>query len=155
MTAPPRDGSGRMSRRDQATVSAAALTGGPAAGAAVAGTVVTLADLGLQVLHGHLGLAAVGGSLSLGVSVFLVVLAAAAVIRARTGRATRWAAQNPWGFAVLPGAAAAVVVFLLTMLVGGGVFSGVWAAAWHGAAVYGLTGVVGSVAARRHRRGRS
>src|ERR1700744_4127668 len=101
MTAPPRNGSGRMSRRDQATVSAAALTGGPAAGAAVAGAVVTLGDLGLQVLHGHLGLAAVGGSLSLGVSVFLVVLAAAAIMRARAGRAARWAAQNPWGFALL------------------------------------------------------
>jgi len=151
MTAPPRNDSGRMSRRDQATVSAAALSGGPAAGAAIAGTVVTLGDLGLQVLHGHLGLAAVGGSVSLGVSVFLVVLAAAAVMRARTGRAARWAAQHPWGFALLPGVSAAVVVFLLTMLIGGGMVSGVWAAAWHGAAVYGLTGAVGSVAGRRKR----
>jgi hypothetical protein len=141
-----------MSRRDQATVSAAALTGGAAAGAAIAGTVVTLGDLGLQILHGHLGLAAVGGSLSLGVSVLLVVLAAAAVMRARAGRAARWAAQNPWAFALLPGVSAAVVVFLLTVLIGGGVLSGVWAAAWHGAAVYGLTGVVGSVAGRRRRR---
>jgi hypothetical protein len=152
MTAPPRDDSGRMSRRDQATVSAAALTGGSAAGAAAAGAVVTLGDLGLQVLHGHLGLAAVGGSLSLGVSVFLVVLAAAAVMRARAGRAARWAQQNPWGFALLPGVSAAVLVFLLTVLIGGGVFSGVWAAAWHGAAVYGLAGAVGSVAGRRRRR---
>ena len=151
MTAPPRNASGRMSRHDRATVSAAALTGGSAAGAAIAGAVVTLGDLGLQVLHGHLGLAAVGGSLSLGVSVFLVVLAAAAVMRARAGRAARWAAQNPWGFALLPGISAAVVVFLLTMLIGGGVVSGVWAAAWHGAAVYGLTGAVGSVAGRRRR----
>jgi hypothetical protein len=152
MTAPPRNDSGRMSRRDQSTVSAAALASGPAAGAAVAGAVVTLGDLGLQVLHGHIGLAAVGGSLSLGVSVFLVVLAAVAVTRARAGRATRWAAENPWGFAVLPGAAAAIVVFLLTMLIGGGVVSGVWAAGWHGAAVYGLTGAAGAVAGRRRRR---
>ena len=152
MTAPPRNDSGPMSRRDRTTVSAGALTGGPTAGAAVAGAVVTLGDLGLQVLHGHLGLAAIGGSLSLGVSVFLVVLAAAAVMRARTGRASRWAAQNPWAFAVLPGAAAAIVVFLLTVLIGGGIVSGVWAAAWHGAAVYGLTGAAGAVAGRRRRR---
>jgi hypothetical protein len=140
-----------MSRRDQTTVSAAALSAGSATGAAVAGAVVTLGDLGLQVLHGHIGLAALGGSLSLGVSVFLVVLAAAAIMRARSARAARWAAENPWGFAALPGVSAAIVVFLLTMVLGGGVLSGVWAAAWHGAVVYGLTGVVGSVAGRRRR----
>jgi hypothetical protein len=151
MTAPP-NGSDRMSRRDETAVSAGALAGTPAAGAAAAGVVVTLADLGLQVLHGHIGLAAVGGSLSLGVSVFLVVLAAAAVARARKNRAARWAAANPWRFAALPAVSAAVVVFLLTVLLGGGALSGVWAAAWHGAAVYGLTGAVGWVAAGRRQR---
>lgn len=143
-----------MSRKDEATVSAAALTGGSAAGAAVAGTAFALGDLGLQVLHGHLGLAAIGGSVSLGVSVFLVVLAGAAIMRARAGRAARWAAENPWRFAAVPGIAAAVLVFLLTTLIGGGVLSGVWAAAWHGAAVYGLTGAVGSVAGRGRKRRR-
>ena len=148
MTAPPRNTPGPMSRREEMTVSAAALSGASAAGALAAGTVVTLGDLGLQVLHGHIGLGAVGGSLTLGVSVFFVVLAGAALMRARAGRAARWAAENPWRFAFLPGVSVAVVAFLLTMLLGGGVLSGVWAAAWHGAAVYGVTGVVGAVAGR-------
>jgi hypothetical protein len=152
MTAPPRNGSGRLSRGDEATVSAAAMTGAPAAGALVTGAAFTLGDLGLQLLHGHLGLAAVGGSVSLGVSVFFVVLAGAALMRARAGRAAQWAAANPWRFALLPGVSVAVLVFLLTTLIGGGVLGGVWAAAWHGAAVYGLTGATAMATGRRRRR---
>jgi hypothetical protein len=152
MTAPPRNGSGPLSRGDEATVSAAAMTGGPVAGALATGTVFALGDLGLQLLHGHLGLAAVGGSVSLGVSVFFVVLAGAALMRARAGRAARWAADNPWRFALLPGVSVAVLVFLLTTLIGGGVLGGVWAAAWHGGAVYGLTGATAMAAGRRRKR---
>ena len=133
-------------------MSAAAMSGGSAAGALVTGAVFTLGDLGLQLLHGHLGLAAVGGSVSLGVSVFFVVLAGAALMRARAGRAARWAADNPWRFALLPGVSVAVLVFLLTMLIGGGVLGGVWAAAWHGGAVYGLTGATAMAAGRRRKR---
>jgi hypothetical protein len=152
MTAPPTNSSGRMSRRDEASVSAAALTGGSAVGALATGAVFTLADLGLQVLHGHLGLGAIGGSVSLGVSVFFVVLAGAALMRARAGRAVQWALANPWRFALVPGVSVAVLVFLLTTLIGGGVLGGVWAAAWHGAAVYGLTGVTGMAAGGRRKR---
>jgi hypothetical protein len=141
-----------MSRREEATVSAAAMSGASAGGALAAGAVFTLGDLGLQVLHGHIGLGAVGGSLSLGVSVFFLVLAGAALVRARSGRAARWAAANPWRFALLPGVAAAAIVFVLTTLLGGGLLGGVWAGAWHGAAVYGITGVVGAVAGRRERK---
>jgi len=137
-----------MSRREEMTVSASVLSGTSAASALAAGAVVTLGDLGLQVLHGHIGLGAVGGSLTLGVSVFFVVLAGAALMRARAGRAARWAAENPWRFAFLPGMSVAVIAFLLTMLLGGGALSGVWAAAWHGALVYGVTGAVGAVAGR-------
>lgn len=152
MTAPPRNGSSPMSRRDEATVSAAALSGGSTVGALATGAVFTLGDLGLQVLHGHIGLGAIGGSVSLGVSVFFVVLAGAALMRARSGRAARWALANPWRFALLPGVSVAVLVFLLTTLIGGGVLGGVWAAAWHGAAVYGLTGVTGMAAGGRRKR---
>ena len=133
-------------------MSAAAMSGGPAAGALATGAVFALGDLGLQLLHGHLGLAAVGGSVSLGISVFFVVLAGAALMRARAGRAAQWAAANPWRFALLPGVSVAVLVFLLTTLIGGGVLGGVWAAAWHGAAVYGLTGATAMAAGRRKRR---
>jgi hypothetical protein len=152
MTAPVHNDSGRMSRRDEAAASAGVLGGGPVAGSLATGAVFTLGDLGLQVIHGHIGLAAIGGSLSLGVSVFLVVLAAAAVMRSRADRVTRWAAANPWRFAALPGVSAAVLVFLLTTLIGGGFLGGVWAGGWHGAVVYGLTGAAASVAGSRKRR---
>ncbi|HEX4833366.1 MAG TPA: hypothetical protein VH478_19985 [Trebonia sp.] len=142
----------QMSPRDEATVSAGVLSSGSTAGALATGAVFAAGDLGLQVLHGHVGLGAIGGAGSLGVSVFFVVLAASALLRARGNRAARWAANHPWRFAALPGVSAAVLVLVLSVLVGGGVFGGLWAAAWHGALVYGLAGAVGSVAGSRRRR---
>jgi hypothetical protein len=49
--------------------------------------------------------------------------------------------------------ACAVVVFALSMVVDGSVFGSGFTALWHGAAAYGLTGLVGSVG--RPRRARS
>ena len=43
----------------------------------------------------------------------------------RAGRAMRWARENPWRFALLPGIAAAIVVFVLSVVVGSsGMFGG-------------------------------
>lgn len=145
---------GQMTRSEEMTVSAAALTGASAATGLAVGAVATLGDLGLQLLHGHVSLGALGGSLSLGVSVFFVVVAAAALIRARSGRAARWAAAHPWRFALVPGLSVAVLAVLLTIVTGGGALGAIWAAAWHGAVVYGLTGAVGTVAGGRGRKGR-
>lgn len=150
MTAP--QDTGKLSRREEMTVSAAVMTGASAATGLAAGAVATVADLGLQLLHGHIGLTAVGGSLTLGVSVFFVVLAGAALVRARAGRAARWVAAHPWRFAVVPGLSVAVLALLLTIVTGGGALGAIWAAAWHGAAVYGLTGAVGTVAGRGKKR---
>jgi hypothetical protein len=46
---------------------------------------------------------------------------------------------------VAPGAAAAILVFVLTMLDGSGIVGSAFTAIWHGAAAFALTGVVGSV----------
>ncbi len=51
----------------------------------------------------------------------------------------------------MPGAACAVVVFLLTVLHGSGVGGAVFTALWHGAVAYGLTGAVGAVVRPRGR----
>lgn len=141
-----------LSRREEVAVSGDAMSGAPWGAAGVTGGVVALGDLGLHLLGGGLGLHALSGSLSLGVVAFLVVAAAGAALGSRTGRAVRWVRQHPWRFAVVPGVACAAIVFVLSVVLGGGVFSGVFSAFWHGAATYGLTGLAGTVGGARHRR---
>ena len=151
MSAPPRNNEEGLSRREEMSVSSAAMSGAPLGAAAVTGGVVALGDLGLHVIGGHISEAALGGSLSLGVAVFFLVAAIGALMRARPGRAARWARSNPWRFAVLPGAAVAAISLVLAVVLGGGVVGGIWSGLWHGAAVFGLTGVAGAVSrGRRH-----
>jgi hypothetical protein len=62
----------------------------------------------------------------------------------------RWARQNPWRFAILPGIACAVVVFVLSVMLGSsGLVGGAFTALWHGAATYGLTGVAAAAGRSR------
>jgi hypothetical protein len=118
--------------------------------AGAAGAVVTGADLVLHLTGGHLGLTS---SLSAGAVAFFAVAGGGAVLRSSSGRAMRWARTNPWRFAVLPGAAAAIVVFVLSVVIGSsGLIGGSFTSLWHGAIAYGLTGVAGSVAGGRKRR---
>jgi hypothetical protein len=85
---------------------------------------------------------------------FWAVAGAGALVRSRHSRALRWARSRPWRFAVLPGAAAAIVIFVLAVLDGSGVLGGAFTAVWHGAIAYALTGAVGSVV-RPRRQSRS
>src|SRR5579863_697008 len=130
-----------LSRREEMSISGAALSGAPWKTAVVTGGVVAAGDLGLHVIRGGLGLHAVSGSLAMGAVAFFVVAAAGALWRARPTRAIRWARNNPWRFAVLPAVACAAVALVLTVLTGGGVIDGALSGLWHGGLVYGLTGV--------------
>lgn len=141
-----------LTRREEVAVSGAVMSSAPWTAAGATGTVVAVGDLGLHLIGGHIGLSALSGSLSLGVVTFLVVAAAGAMLSSRGGRALRWVRANPWRFALVPGVAAAAIVFVLSVVLGGGIFSGVFSALWHGAATYGLTGAVGTVAGSRRRR---
>jgi hypothetical protein len=127
------------------------MSSAPLGAAAVAGGAVAVADLALHGF-GALHIAAVSGSVSAGAAVFLVVAAAGAMYRARSGRAARWARTNPWRFAVLPAVLAAAIALVLTVVTGGGVAHGVFSGAWHGAAVFGLTGAIGAVGRSRRSR---
>lgn len=138
-----------LSRREEMSISSAAMSGAPWGSAAVTGGVVAAADLGLHVISGHITMAALSGSLSAGAAVFFVVAAAGALWRAQGGRAARWARNNPWRFAVLPAIAAAAIALVLSVVTGGGMFHGVLSGLWHGGAVFGLTGAVGSVSKSR------
>jgi hypothetical protein len=141
-----------LSRREELSVSGAALSEAPLGAAAVTGAVVTVADLGLQLVGGNIGIAAFSGSVAAGASVFLAVAAAGALWRARGSRAARWARSNPWRFAILPGLAAAVIALVLTTVTGGGFFEGILSGLWHGGAVYGVTGAVGAIGKSRKQR---
>jgi hypothetical protein len=150
MSAPTRNNEPELSRREEVTVSSAALSRAPWRAAGAAGVVVTGADLIYHGLGGHL---AVSTSLSAGAVALFAVAGAGALWRARSGREMRWARSNPWRFALLPGVAAAVVVFVLSVLVGSSsVIGGTFTAVWHGAVAYGLTGLTGAVAGGRGRR---
>jgi hypothetical protein len=137
-------------RRDELSVSGAAMSGAPWKAAGAAGAVVTGADLVFHVVGGHLD---VPTALSAGTVALFAVAGGGALLRGQSGRAMRWARANPWRFAVLPGLAAAVVVFVLSVVIGSsGMIGGAFTAVWHGAVAYGLTGLAGSVAGRRRRR---
>lgn len=138
-----------LSRREEMTVSGAAMSGAPWGAAVVTGGVVAVGDLGLHLIHAGLGMSALSGSLAMGAVAFFVVAAVGALWRAHPGRAIRWARSNPWRFAVMPAVACAAIVLVLSVLTGGGIIDGVLSGLWHGGAVYGLTGVAGAVSKSR------
>lgn len=142
-----------LTRREEVAVSSAAMSSAPWGAAGVTGAVVAAGDLGLHLISGSIfSLHALSGSVSLGVVAFLVVAAAGAALSRRSGRTARWVRNNPWRFAVVPGVVCAAIVFVLSVVLGGGIFSGVFSAVWHGAATYGLTGLAGSIGASRKNR---
>jgi hypothetical protein len=143
MSTPLRNDQRDLSKREELAVSGAAMADVPWAVAGAAGVVVTGADLALHLLGGHLGLTS---SLSAGTVALFTVAGGSVVVRRRASRAARWARSHPWRFALVPGAATAVIVFVLAVILGrSGVVGGAFTALWHGAIAYGLTGGVGTI----------
>jgi hypothetical protein len=132
-----------LSRREEITVSGAAMSAAPWGTAVVTGGVIAVGDLGLHIIGGGLGLSALSGSVAMGAVAFFVVAAAGALWRARPSRAIRWARSNPWRFAVMPALACAALVLVLSVVTGGGIIHPVLSGLWHGGLVYGLTGAAG------------
>jgi hypothetical protein len=147
MSAPPRNSDTKLTRRDEMNVSGGALADVPWQIAGAAGVVVTGADLLLHLTTGHL---AVGSSLSAGVLALFAVAGAGLMLRKRGGRAAQWARRNPWRFAIVPGAATAIVVFVLSVVLGSsGMIGGTFTSLWHGAVAYGVTGIAGAAVSSR------
>jgi hypothetical protein len=142
MSAPPSTYQSDLNRREEIAVSGAALSEAPWKLAGAAGVAVAGADMLAHLVFLHPELFS---PLSEGVVAFFAVAGAGALIRSRHSRALRWARSRPWRFAIMPGAAAAIVIFVLTMLHGSGIFGSAFTALWHGAVAYGVTGVAGSV----------
>src|SRR5580700_7889726 len=109
-----------LSPREEAAISSDAMSSAPLAAAGVTGAVVAAGDLGLHLITGSIfHLQALSGSLSLGLVAFLVVAAGGAALKSR-GRAAQWVRNNPWRFAVVPAVACAAIVFVLSVVLGGG-----------------------------------
>ena len=141
-----------LSRREEMTVSGAAMSGAPWGAAVVTGGVVAVGDFALHVIGSGLSgfhLSALSGSVAMGVVAFFVVAAAGALWRAKPSRAIRWARSNPWRFAVMPAVAAAAIALVLSVVTSGGLFPAVLSGLWHGAIVYGLTGAAGAASRSR------
>jgi hypothetical protein len=132
-----------LSRREEITVSGAAMSAAPWGAAVVTGGVVAVGDLGLHIIGAGIGLSALSGSVAMGAVAFFVVAAAGALWRARPSRAIRWARSNPWRFAVMPALACAAIALVLSVVTGGGIIDPVLSGLWHGGLVYGLTGAAG------------
>lgn len=152
MSAPLRNDQPTLSRKDELVASGAAMSHVPWVAAGVAGAVVTGADLVLHAFSLHIGLGSLSSSLSAGAVALFAVAGGGVLVRKRAGRAARWARENPWRFALVPGAATAITVFVLSVLLGGsGVIGGVFTSVWHGAIAYGATGLTGVVTGSRRR----
>lgn len=146
MSVPLRNDEPKLTRRDQMTVSTAAMSEVPWGAAAAAGAVVTGADLLLHLTTGHI---APGSALSAGAVALFAVAGGGVLVRGRASRAVRWARRNPWQFALLPGVATAAIVFVLSVVFGSGLFGDAFTALWHGAIAYGITGAAGVLSGRR------
>ena len=138
-----------LSRREEMTVSGAAMSAAPWGAAVVTGGVVAVGDLGLHLIGAGLGVGALSGSLATGLVAFFVVAAVGALWRARPSRAIRWARSHPWRFAVLPALACAAVALVLSVVTGGGIIDPVLSGLWHGGLVYVLTGAGGVLSRSR------
>jgi hypothetical protein len=114
--------------------------------AVAAGAVVTGADLLLHLATGHI---APGSALSAGAVALFAVAGGSVLVRGRASDAVRWARRNPWQFALLPGVATAAIVFVLSVVFGGGLLGDAFTALWHGAIAYGITGAAGVLGGRR------
>ncbi len=118
MSAPPSTYQADLSRREEMAVSGAAMSDAPWKLAGTAGVIVTAADMVAHLIFFHLEFLT---PVSLGIAAFFAVAGAGALVRSRHSRALRWARNRPWRFAVMPGAAAAIIVFVLAVLDGSGV----------------------------------
>jgi hypothetical protein len=142
MSASPNTYQADLTPREEMAVHGAALSEAPWKLAVGAGVVTTGADMLAHLVFFHPELFT---PVSMGVVAFFAVAGAGALVRSRHSRALRWARSRPWRFAALPGAAAAIIVFVLTVLHGSSIPGSVFTALWHGALTYGVTGVTGTM----------
>ncbi|WP_327089032.1 hypothetical protein OIE66_43170 [Nonomuraea sp. NBC_01738] len=131
-----------ISRRDEMSLSGAALRGAPWKTAAVGGGAV--AAIG-WVFSGFDNPA---WALGLGINLFALIAAIGAISKPDVGdrvtrQARQWSLKHPWKFALLPAGITAVLDYPVQLVLDDeGVFGAAWDAMWHGALVYLIAGVL-------------
>lgn len=135
-----------ITRRDEVSLSAAALRGAPWKAAAIGGGAVAAVSYGLGVLLP--GSADLVWALGLGISLFSLIAAIGAVAKPNEGdRVTRqarlWSLKHPAKFALLPAGITAVLDYPVQLVLDGeGVFGSAFQALWHGALVYVIAAIL-------------
>lgn len=134
-----------LTRREEMSLSGAALRGAPWKAAAIGGTVAGAGTFLLDVLDGSADLS---WSVGLGIALFTLIAAIGAVVRPEQGdRVTRqaraWSLRHPWRFSLYPAAGAAILLYPVQLVLDGeGVFGAAWDAACGGALIYLISGLV-------------
>ncbi|MFE3454096.1 hypothetical protein ACFXJ8_34750 [Nonomuraea sp. NPDC059194] len=135
-----------LSRREELSLSGAALRGAPWKAAAVGGGVVAAASFGMGVILP--GSADLPWALGLGISLFALIAAIGAVAKPEEGdRVTRqarnWSLRHPWKFALLPAGITMVLNYPIQLVIDGeGIFGAAWDSLWGGALVYLIAGIL-------------
>ncbi|WP_431904161.1 hypothetical protein [Nonomuraea sp. bgisy101] len=134
-----------LSRREELSLSGAALRGAPWKAAAVGGGAVAAVSFGLGAITGSADLS---WALGLGISLFALIAAIGAVAKPEEGdRVTRqarnWSLRHPWKFALLPAGITAVLSYPVQLVLDGeGIFGAAWDSLWSGALVYLIAGIL-------------
>ncbi len=134
-----------LTRRDEMSLAGAALRGAPWKAAAVTGGAVATTSILLGLIAGSADLA---WALGVGVTLFTLVASIGAISKPNIGdrvtqQARNWSLRHPWRFALYPAAGAAILIYLIQLVLDGeGVFGAAWDSLWGGAWIYLLTGIV-------------
>lgn len=135
-----------LTRRDEMSLSGAALRGAPWKAAAVSGGAAAATSFLMGVVLP--GPADLTWALCVGISLFALVASVGAVSKPDEGdRVTRqarlWSLRRPWRFALYPGVGATVLMYPVQLVIDReGVFGAAWDAVWGGALVYLITGLL-------------
>lgn len=135
-----------ISRREELSLSGAALRGAPWKTATIAGGAVAAASYGMGVILP--GSADLPWALGLGISLFALIAAIGAVAKPDVGdrvtrQARQWSLRHPWRFALMPAGITAVLTYPVQLVLDNeGIFGAAWDSAWRGALVYLITGIV-------------
>ncbi|WP_449062555.1 hypothetical protein [Planomonospora algeriensis] len=138
-----------LTRRDEMSLSGAALRGAPWKAAAVTGGAAAVTSFGLGVILP--GDASLTWALCLGISLFSMVAAVGSVTRPDvadrvTRSARQWARNHPWRFSLYPALGSAVLMYPVQLLIDReGPFSAALDALQGGVAVYLVTAVLALV----------
>ncbi|NUR88558.1 MAG: hypothetical protein HOY71_31090 [Nonomuraea sp.] len=135
-----------ITRRDEVSLSGAALRGAPWKAAAIGGGAVAAVSYGMGVLLP--GPADLVWALGLGISLFSLIAAIGAVAKPHvsdrvTRQARLWSLQHPGKFALLPAGITAVLDYPVQLVLDHeGVIGSAWQAAWHGLLVYVIAAIM-------------